>query len=154
MTFDLTTLPSWSYNLIWCFCVYAAIWVKLETTKFKPIVLLSRSIWVVTRTGILYRFSKSTRFTRERQLLRPFIKNVGTRQLCKMLTFSERPDPRAEFVGHTTQPRLLLWQIHFVHLSPLDFQPSLAEYLLKYFLKSCSFSVYYTGFKYGGKVPR
>ena len=58
-----------------------------------------------------------------------------------MLTFSERPDPKDEFVGHTTQLRLLLWQIHFVHLLRLGFQPLLVEYLITYFLKSCSFSV-------------
>lgn len=71
-----------------------------------------------------------------------------------MPTFSERPDPKVEFVGHTAQPHLPLWQIHCVHLLCLDFQPSLVEYLIKYLLKSCSFTVYYPGFKYSGKVPR
>ena len=58
------------------------------------------------------------------------------------ITFSERPGPKVEFVGRTTQLRLQLSQIHFVHLLHLISQPSLVQYLINYLVNSTLLHVY------------
>ena len=138
---DQVTLHSWSY-LLWHLRDNATTWLKTRNSSEKSQKLESYTFLVnhnvlkgnpdFTASFHKIAISNSWRLVcRHKPAGYSIVNN----------TFSERPDPKDEFVGHTTQPRLLLWQIHFVHLSRLDFQPLLVEYLIKYFLKSCSFSV-------------